>query len=197
MPVLFYIASAALGYLLGCPSPAYLLAKLKGFDIRTKGSHNAGASNALITMGWLQAVIVGLFDIGKGFLACFLASVIFGAEYAAVAGLFAIVGHVFPFYLKFNGGKGFATYMGFMLFIDWRAFVAAFILTAAVTLITKYILTATFFLVPAFPIYVFIVKGWYDGIFVTAAAILIIVKHLPNLRRFLKGERTIKLGEKD
>ena len=119
-----YILAALLGYALGCLSPAYLLARRKGFDIRSTGSQNAGASNAFITMGAKSGVAVGLCDMAKSCAAALLAALLFptlpGA--AAVAGTAAVLGHIFPFYLKFRGGKGFAPFLGLTLALDWRFF---------------------------------------------------------------------------
>lgn len=119
-----YILAALLGYALGCLSPAYLLARRKGFDIRSTGSQNAGASNAFITMGAKSGVAVGLCDMAKSCAAALLAAQLFpslpGA--AAVAGTAAVLGHIFPFYLKFRGGKGFAPFLGLTLALDWQIF---------------------------------------------------------------------------
>ena len=103
-----------IGYLLGSLNLATLLAKRRGVDIRAGGSGNPGASNTVTLMGWKAGVLVALHDIGKGILAVWLCAKLFPAVpfSGAVAGVACVLGHIFPFYLHFRGGKGFATYLG-------------------------------------------------------------------------------------
>lgn len=108
-----YVIVILAAYLLGCSNMAVYLAKLKNVDL-TKGSGNPGTSNATILMGWNAGVIVGIHDIGKAALAVILAELIFpDLKYVgAAAGVACILGHIFPFYMGFRGGKGFASYLG-------------------------------------------------------------------------------------
>ena len=103
-----YFLAIGLGYLLGCSNMAYWLSRIKNVDIRKNGSGNLGASNATVLLGWGAGVIVALHDIGKAVLAVILTKLLFPeAEYAAAAaGVACVLGHIFPFYLKFKGGKG-------------------------------------------------------------------------------------------
>ena len=111
-----YLFTALLGYSLGCINPAYILARIKGFDIHEKGSGNAGASNALITMGKLRGFFCAAFDIAKAALAVLLARLLFpNVDTFAVSASCAILGHIFPFYLRFRGGKGLACLCGAVL----------------------------------------------------------------------------------
>ena len=104
------LISAALGYLLGCSNMALYLAKLKGVDIRAGGTGNPGASNAMVLMGWWAGVITAFHDIGKSALAVVIARLLFpDSAYAGLtAGFFAVVGHMFPVFMRFRGGNGLA-----------------------------------------------------------------------------------------
>ena len=106
------IIAILIGYAFGCIQPAYFLGKMIGkMDIREQGSGNAGASNITAIMGWKYGVIVGLVDILKGIFAVLVVRWIYpdSPDLAYLSGIMAILGHIFPFYLKFRGGKGVAT----------------------------------------------------------------------------------------
>ncbi len=109
-------------YLLGSLSPSYFFAWLKGFDLRSKGTGNLGATNVMLSLGKLYALFVALFDVGKGVLAVYLAYYFGLSElFFYLVGTAAVLGHIFPFYLNFRGGKGVATSVGFiisLLFFD-------------------------------------------------------------------------------
>jgi len=122
LPVLDLLLAAVLGYLLGSISGSLLLGRLRGIDIRTQGSGNAGGTNALRTVGWSFALMVVLIDVGKGVAATLLAphlpslavdAALFSpAGVVALAGLAAVIGHVWPLYYGFRGGKGAGTAVG-------------------------------------------------------------------------------------
>ncbi|MFQ6081850.1 MAG: glycerol-3-phosphate acyltransferase [Candidatus Aminicenantia bacterium] len=110
--------SIIIGYLIGSISPACILGKiLKGIDIRQHGDKNAGTVNTWRVLGWKAAGVTGLIDVNKGLLSMFIASQLgAGPICSSLAGLSAVVGHVFPFYLKFRGGQGIATAVGMLLY---------------------------------------------------------------------------------
>jgi glycerol-3-phosphate acyltransferase PlsY len=141
-----YVFALVLGYLFGCINPATVIAKIKKVDIRNLGSKNPGASNVFITVGKGYGVIVGICDILKSFIAGQIIFSVTGGNTgaAAVACAMAVFGHNFPFWMKFNGGKGFAPFMGFILFYDWKLFLILVVAIAAIILITDYISIATF-----------------------------------------------------
>ncbi|UCD02461.1 MAG: glycerol-3-phosphate acyltransferase [Promethearchaeota archaeon] len=121
--ILMGILSIIIGYLLGSILPAYLFGKLKGIDIREEGTKNAGTANAFRVLGLPYAIPTALYDTLKGLLAILIASYVMTGSppelafiFMQISGLFAIVGHVFPFYLKFRGGQGNATATGLLLF---------------------------------------------------------------------------------
>ena len=187
----YYVIIALIGYLFGCSNLAFFLGKARGFDIRTHGSNNAGASNATVTMGLKIGVLVGLHDILKSFAAAFLASALFPAipGAAAVAGTAAVIGHIFPFYLRFQGGKGFASFLGLTLALDWRFFLAILVVVALITLISDYIVPGTLTTIISFPIYLAIrhIGIWIIAL-VCVASVVILLKHLVNIKRLITGE---------
>ncbi|MBQ4252037.1 MAG: glycerol-3-phosphate 1-O-acyltransferase PlsY [Erysipelotrichaceae bacterium] len=186
-----YVISAVLGYLIGSVSFSYIISKYHGFDIRSKGSGNAGASNITVTLGWKFGVLTALLDIFKGFAAFKLAQMLFPALPLApyVAGCCAVLGHIFPFYMNFKGGKGFATYTGMILAIDWRIVVVIVIASVIITLVTNYIALATLTTAIGCPIYFWIAH--YDPLIIAMFVVLMIVmicKHWINIQRIIKGE---------
>ena len=108
-----------IGYAFGSIQPAYILSKIVGkIDIREHGSGNAGASNITAIMGWKYGFLVGLVDILKGVFAVLVVKWIypFSPDLAFLSGIMAIIGHIFPFYMKFRGGKGVAALAVGMMF---------------------------------------------------------------------------------
>ena len=105
-----YFIMCIIGYLLGCSNMATYLAKAKGVDITSGGSGNPGASNATILMGWRAGILVAVHDAGKALVAVIIGKLLFPdvRGVAVVAGAACVLGHIFPLFLKFKGGKGFA-----------------------------------------------------------------------------------------
>jgi glycerol-3-phosphate acyltransferase PlsY len=146
-------------YLLGAIPTSYLVARLlRGVDLRTVGSGNLGATNLYRAAGWKVAVPVGLFDVAKGFVpATLIAGAVGGGQrdprIALACGVAAVVGHVFPVFLGFRGGKGVATAAGAMLGLAPLAVLAAAAVWALVTFGSGYVslgsITAALALVPA------------------------------------------------
>ena len=184
-----YLLSALLGYGLGCINPAYILAKLRGFDIREKGSRNAGASNVVITLGKAKGIFCAVFDIGKAALAVLLVRLLFNpVDTFAVTAAACILGHIFPFYMRFRGGKGLACLAGVFLAFDLRVF--AIMLTAEIVLalITKYICIIPLTASVTLPfIYGFMRQDLWGGLLLVGVAIVIWYKHAVNVRRILQG----------
>ena len=186
-----YLICIGIGYLLGTINIAFLIARLKGFDIRTRGSNNPGASNATITMGWKIGIIVGACDIAKAAVAVLVAKTLFPdmALAGVVAGVSCVLGHIYPFYLAFRGGKGFASYMGMILMLNWKFFIIIAIAIILITIITDYIALATLTTVVAFPLFIFFSNfGWMIAAITAVASVIITLKHIQNFRRILKGE---------
>lgn len=122
MTVIRYILVILLSYVLGCSNMALYLSKLRGVDMRKGGSGNLGASNAMILMGWKAGIIVAVHDIGKAVVAVVLAKHFCPGLplIGAAAGVACVLGHMFPFYLRFRGGKGLASYLGMTIALNWK-----------------------------------------------------------------------------
>ena len=188
--VLPYLIVAICAYAIGSLSPSYFIGRAKGIDIKKTGSKNLGASNATMVLGWRFGVLIGALDIAKGaaavLLTRFLAPELPSIAYLAAT--CAVLGHIFPFYLKFKGGKGFATYIGVIAGLHFPIAVVLAVIIIAVALITNYIVVGTFTTVIAFPVFVYFHTGSLPSALVmTVASIVIIVKHRKNIVRIKDG----------
>ena len=134
-------ACIALGYFIGTVNPAYFFSRKKGFDIRKRGSGNAGATNALLTMGKVVGVLCALLDMIKAYFACRLAKHLFpGLQFAGVlAGAACILGHIFPVWMGFRGGKGLACLGGVILGYNWKLFCLMLVFEIILALTVNYI----------------------------------------------------------
>lgn len=184
-----YLFSALIGYLLGSSNMATYLAFFKGIDLRAGGSGNPGASNAMLLMGWRAGLLVGIHDIGKAVAAVLLCAWLFpdAALAGAVAGVACVMGHMFPFYLKFRGGKGFAPYMGVVLALHWKFAILLMLAVILVTLATDYIVLGTMTTVVSFPLYAAWTDSLLAGALLALASTVIIYKHRMNLVRIYRG----------
>lgn len=198
-----YFIAALMGYLLGCSNMAYWLSLIKKVDIRGNGSGNLGASNATVLLGWGAGVIVAVHDIGKAVLAVLLAKLLLpDVEYAgAAAGVATVLGHIFPFYLKFKGGKGLASFLGMVAMLNWKVGIAVALMLVVITLVTDFIALGTISVSLAAPAGIWLVTG---GIVVPLilciATVVMIFKHVENVQRILNhteiGLRSTAKGEK-
>ena len=185
-----YILVAALGYILGCSNMATYLAAMKKVDLSAGGSKNPGASNAVILMGWGAGVAVAVHDIGKSALAVILARVLFPeAEFiGAVAGVASVLGHIFPFWMRFKGGKGFASYLGMTIALNWKFSIIVLLLLVVITLITDYIVAATANTIIVVPIWMGIAShSLVLALILLVASVVIAWKHRENFVRIYKG----------
>ena len=179
------------GYLLGTLSPSALLSKIKQLDLRTQGTHNLGASNTMLVMGKKYGALVMIFDIFKGFFAAKLAKLLFPQLALAqlLAGFSAVVGHIFPFYLGFKGGKGLAAFGGMVLAYDPIVFLFLLVLGIILMLLTKASVAMPLSAGALFPVFSLIRSQSLAVFFIAAAAgILIIVKHWSNIGKARRGE---------
>ena len=184
-----YPLIALIGYVIGSSNMAYFLARLRGVDLRAGGSGNPGASNALILMGWKAGVLVGVHDIGKAVLAVWLARVLFpsAALCGTVAGVACVIGHIFPFYLRFLGGKGFAPYLGMTLALNWKFALGLAVVIVVLLLVTDYIVIGTMTTVVSFPAYCALTQHYAAALLLCVASGIIIYKHRANLARIANG----------
>ena len=185
-----YILVIALGYLLGCSNMAKYIAAMKKVDLSAGGSGNPGASNAVILMGWGAGVLVAVHDIGKAALAVVLARLLFpdAPLIGAAAGVAAVLGHIYPFWMKFKGGKGFASYLGMTIALHWKFAIAVLLLVVAVTLITDYIVAATTTTIVLVPIGLGILtQSLILPLILLVASLVIAWKHKDNYVRMYNG----------
>lgn len=210
------IICLVLGYVFGLFQTGYLLGKVKGVDIRKQGSGNAGTTNVMRVMGKKAGVFTYVGDFLKALLASIVTMLLFsksGTDITVLvlySGLGVILGHNFPFYMKFKGGKGIAATSGviFSLF-DWKLILLGVIVFAGATVITKYVSVGSLSMVTAFLIefILFTQIGWmtfskasmesrieaYIMAFIFAA--LAYFQHRENISRLIKGNER-KLGQK-
>ena len=184
-----YPIALILGYLLGCSNMAYYLAKEKNADLTKGGSGNLGASNATVLLGWKAGILVGAHDIGKAALAVLLVRWLFPrAEYAeAAAGVACVLGHIFPFWLKFKGGKGFASYIGMTLALNWKLALCVLAAMVVITVMTDYIVCGTLTTIITVPIYIGITQSMLLALILGIATAVILYKHRENYPRMLNG----------
>lgn len=185
-----YLLTALGAYLLGCSNLALYLAKWKNVDLRAGGSGNLGASNATAMIGWRAGIAVALHDIGKSALAVFLAKLLFPetAWIGAVAGVASVLGHIFPFYLKFKGGKGFASFYGMTLALSWKLALVIGVVIVLATLITDYIVVGTTLTVLSVPVYLGIAEhSVILALILCIATAVILYKHRMNYVRIYNG----------
>lgn len=188
--ILKYFLVILSAYVIGSSSMSYYLAKINKVDLRSKGSKNLGASNAMILMGWKAGILVGIHDIGKSALAVILANTLVPElpYIGAIAGVASVLGHIFPFYLKFKGGKGFASFIGMALALNWKFTLILLVVLVLVTLITDYIVVGTVTIITSFPIYMgFDSRGYITPLILLIATAVIIYKHRENFVRIYKG----------
>lgn len=188
MDILFCIL---IGYLLGSINPAAALSKLKKRDLRKEGTGNLGATNTMLVFGKGYGALVLLFDIAKAFAAVKLAQRLFPAY--AIAGLLsggaAVAGHVYPFYLKFKGGKGLAAFGGMILGVDPLLFVVLLVFSLALMFIINYSVAMPMSAAVLFPILYGVRTGGDASILiVTAVSVLIICKFWSNLAKAIHDE---------
>ena len=185
-----YFLSLLLGYGLGCLNPAALLSKIKKQDLRKVGTHNLGASNTLLVMGKKWGALVMLFDIFKSFFSAKLAKWLFPQLYAVqlVAGLGAVLGHIFPFYLGFRGGKGLAAFGGMVLAYDPLLFCVLLAFGLVMMLLFNCSVALPMSAAPLFAILAGI-RSQSFAVFVLAAvsAAIIVIQHWSNIEKARNG----------
>lgn len=191
------ISCILIGYLLGSLSPSALLSKVKNTDLRELGTHNLGATNTMLVLGKRYGVFVMLFDIAKAFAAARLAKVLFPAFSVAglVAGSSAVLGHVYPFYLRFRGGKGLAAFAGMVLAVDPSLFSFLLVLSVLLMLLVNYSAAVPMTAGLLFPIlYGLRTQSFLAFAIAAAVSTLIILQHFGNVLKARRGE-DIKVRE--
>jgi len=186
------IITIIIGYAFGCIQSAYFLSKMVGkMDIREHGSGNAGASNITAIMGWKYGFIVAFMDVLKGILAVLVVKWMYpnNPDLAYLSGMMAIIGHIFPFYLKFRGGKGVATLVGMMFGLNWKLGTFFLLLVVVPALLADYIVIGSFTTFTTLPIMTYI--SGYPIIFTLMSVcltILVFYLHRANIQRIINKE---------
>lgn len=187
-----YVVVLLLGYFIGTLSPALIITKkVKNIDIRDVNSKNAGTSNVAITLGLKYGVLVGILDILKGLVPVVILKFIFPENEIiwVVGGLSTIIGHVYPFYMQFRGGKGTATFGGMCIALFPIQSIVLGILFFTVLKISNFITIATMTVVIIIPIGMYFYNYHYISvILVSIYSLLSFYKHLPNLIRIYKKQ---------
>lgn len=189
--MLYYLLTAICAYVIGSSNMAYYISKIKKIDVKNEGSQNLGASNATMLLGWSAGIITGVHDIAKSALAVFLANLVFPelSFIGAVAGVASIIGHIYPFYLGFRGGKGFASFIGVTLALNFKMALVILVSFVAVAFVSNYIVAGTTTVVLSAPIALGIMAGSIIlGLIIAVASVIIIFKHRENYVRIYKGD---------
>jgi glycerol-3-phosphate acyltransferase PlsY len=180
------------GYLLGSLSFALLLVRWRtGTDIRKEGSGNAGATNVLRAHGKALGLAVALLDVAKGAAAVLLVRIVTAdPRYAAAAGFAAILGHVFPLYSGFRGGKGVATAIGAFLVLAPAATLACLAIFLGLVAATRYVSLGSVVAMVLLPPAAGLLSHAPLAVVIAAAAtaLLVVFKHIENLKRLARGE---------
>lgn len=185
------LACLLIGYLLGSLSPSFVIGKLRGYDVRRSGSGNAGASNTVILVGKAAGFVVALLDILKAAAAWWLCAALFPELRLAgiLGGVAAILGHMFPVWLHFHGGRGLACLGGVILAYDWRTMLMMLLLAILIAVVTNYVAVSTVSMSLIWPVYYGLRTAFWLGAGVLLIpAVPILIKHLANFRRIRKGE---------
>jgi glycerol-3-phosphate acyltransferase PlsY len=198
------LAAFALAYLLGSIPFGLLAGRLKGLDIRQAGSRNIGATNVWRVLGWKWGLPTFLCDFGKGLVAVVIARQLAAhwiaqpaaddLNYAGIAAAIGcIIGHNFPIWLRFKGGKGVATSLGVIAGMMPLAALTIFAVWGITLKLSRYVSVASIMAALSLPVAVVgllflgLMHGWANFYFAVAATLMVIVRHIPNIRRLVAG----------
>ena len=196
-----YIIVAIIAYLLGSISFSVLISKkMAGFDVREKGSGNAGTTNVLRSVGKKAAIITLICDVLKGVVAILVACLVTkivkdinSSLLVQVAGIAVIIGHTFPIFFGFKGGKGIATSLGVLLITNWNIGLICLVFALVLMILTKMVSLGSIAAAILFPVLVtfmpsnaYIVEGNYV-IYSVILAVLVVFNHRSNVKRLLTG----------
>jgi glycerol-3-phosphate acyltransferase PlsY len=202
--ILLTLAVALGGYLLGCISTGILVSNRAGVNIRAVGSHNTGASNVLRVLGLKRGLITFLGDFVKATLSCLwgallLPGAVFGipAFGAMVGGFFAILGHNWPVFFGFRGGKGVACSAAVIFFVSPLWGIIAIAACVGIIALTRYISLGSMVMLFVYMVLMMVAHpgAWFVHVFTAALFALVVVRHRANIVRLLKGTEN-KIGSK-
>lgn len=210
------LIAMVVAYMIGSFSMSHLLSKRAGINLKEQGSKNYGASNTLALMGKKSALLVLISDISKSILAIWLCKKIYwflavinpimltklrlGGFTGNIIELnmlitllianTVIIGHIFPFYLKFKGGKGFAPFIGVVIYLSITseaAILIVLVMAIILALIFNYIVVATIVVIILTPLYIILIDGSISGLVLLIASIIIFIKHIENFKHIKEG----------
>lgn len=185
-----------ISYFIGSISPSYIFGKIYKIDIRKKGSGNAGTTNTLRVLGKKVALAVFLIDFFKGFLLVFFVRRYFSMEYALIAGVFVVLGHIYTVFLGFKGGKGVATTFGVLYCLFFKEVFICSILGLVILYITRYVSLSGLITLLNTNILMFLLCVEIRYIYFTFFLFCIVTfKHKENIKRLINHTER-KLGEK-
>lgn len=188
MIVFKFLLIAVIGYLLGSVSTGILYSRALGQDIRTQGSKNAGATNMARVHGFSKGLVTLLGDSLKGVLSTLIGLWLAGETGAMIGGAAAAIGHMWPVFFGFKGGKGVATLLGVGLVIHPTVLLIALAIAILTIVLTKYVSLGSMVGVTSFTIGVIIAKGfWPVGLWAAALSALSCWRHKTNIQRLLSG----------
>ncbi len=182
------------GYLVGSIPFGLVIGRLAGLDVRTKGSKNIGATNVSRVLGKKLGLLTLACDCLKGFAPMYLAAVVLGDVdnkelIVALTGLMAIIGHMFPVYLKFRGGKGVATGLGVFLYLSPPAILVSLLVFVAAVALSGFVSAGSLLASGMVPLWLWLFGASTTTIAVSAAvAVFIWIKHHENIVRLVRGE---------
>ena len=204
--MVLYIVMALVAYAIGSVNFSVILSrKLAGFDVREKGSGNAGTTNMLRSVGKKAAIFTLILDILKGVIAIIIALIVSKffenqdpAILASIAGVCVVIGHTFPIFFEFRGGKGVATSLGVLLVINWQIGLICLVFALILMALTKMVSLGSIMAAILFPVLtVFIADNYIVEssagnrfayiIFGIAMALIVVFNHRSNLKRILNG----------
>jgi len=187
-----YVVAILIGYLLGSLNGAYILGKANGFDIRERGSGNAGASNAKMVLGWKAFIFVLVFDACKGAIAYAIVYRLIGyqRDLGLLAAIMAVFGHMYPIFMEFRGGKGFSSFIGLAFVINWKFALISIVLAMILALLSNWIVAGTISFAIGTSLYCLLFKyvAIYVSIMMLVNAIIIVFKHKINFIRLKNKE---------
>lgn len=198
--VIAYILDAIIAYLLGSISFSVIFSKkMAGIDVREEGSKNAGTTNVLRTVGKKAAAFTLICDILKGVIAVligyaisFITEELNAALLVQIAGIFAIIGHTFPVFFKFKGGKGIATSLGILLLVNYQIGLICLVFWLIIVIFTRMVSLGSIMAAILFPVLTifitqnYLVEGNYI-LFGIIVAVLVVFNHRSNVKRILEG----------
>ncbi|MFY9139450.1 MAG: glycerol-3-phosphate 1-O-acyltransferase PlsY [Thermacetogeniaceae bacterium] len=183
-----FVLVLLISYLIGSIPCGYLIGRKHKVDLRRHGSGNIGATNAFRILGPEVGLLVLLCDVAKGLLPVLIANNLFGPFYGVGAGLAVMAGHSWSVFLRFQGGRGVATGAGVLIALMPGVVLIAFVIWIVVVLFTGYVSLGSILASVAVPFIALILHiPWEYYIFAVPAPIIIVIRHLPNIRRLQAG----------